>query len=108
MLYAFPSALFTDGKGTEQNSQLSAADKKFISEQYRAMTGREPPPSPVSAALYTEHGLPWFDLYEEDVQDVSPSERLAGVDPMADEVEPVEIDPGQVRRIDPGGRAGEH
>lgn len=77
------------------------------SEQYRAMTGREPPPSPVSAALYTEHGLPWFDLYEEDFQDVSPSERLAGVDPLADEVEPVEIDAGQVRRIDPGGRAGE-
>ncbi|PZS35321.1 MAG: hypothetical protein DLM61_02060 [Pseudonocardiales bacterium] len=33
-------------------------------EQFRALTGREPPPSPVSAALYTEHGLPWFHLYE--------------------------------------------
>ena len=34
MLYAFPSALFTDGKGTEQNNQLSAADKKFIAQMY--------------------------------------------------------------------------
>ncbi|MGI8595475.1 MAG: hypothetical protein ACR2ML_14130 [Solirubrobacteraceae bacterium] len=74
------------------------------SEQYQALTGREAPPSPVSAALYTEHGLPWFDLYEETAQDVSSSERLAEVEPMADEVEPVLIDPAQVRGIDLGGR----
>jgi hypothetical protein len=71
------------------------------SEQFQALTGREPPPSPVSAALYTEHGLPWFELYEETAKDVSAAEPLAGVEPMADDVEPVAIDPGQVRRIEP-------
>ncbi len=73
------------------------------SEQYQALTGREAPPSPVSAARYTEHGLPWFDLYEETAQDVSPPEPLAEIEPMADEVEPLKIDPAQVRRIDPHG-----
>jgi Matrixin len=34
MLYAFPAAMFTDGKGTEQNNRLSAADKKFIAQMY--------------------------------------------------------------------------
>ena len=34
MLYAFPAALFTDNKGTESNTHLSPADKKFIAQTY--------------------------------------------------------------------------
>jgi hypothetical protein len=29
--------------------------------QWRAITGEEPPVTPVSARVYTEAGLPWFD-----------------------------------------------
>jgi hypothetical protein len=29
---------------------------------WRDITGEEPPPTPISASLYTEHGFPWFDL----------------------------------------------
>jgi len=85
-------------------SAVSLSVHLVNSEQYQSLTGLKPPPTPVSAALYTEHGLPWFDLYEETAGDVSRSERLAGVEPVAGEVQPVDIDPAQVRRIDPGGR----
>jgi len=70
------------------------------SEQFRAQTGREPPPSPVSAALYTEHGFPWFELYEEAMGDIEESALLAGVKPLAAEDERLAIDPAQVRGID--------
>lgn len=34
MLYEFPAALFTDGKGTPRNMKLSAGDKSFIKKIY--------------------------------------------------------------------------
>jgi hypothetical protein len=49
------------------------------SEQYRALTGLEPPPTPVSAQTYTDYGLPWFDLYDEAQGTISASETLASV-----------------------------
>ena len=36
------------------------------SEQFRACTGREPPSTPITARLYTDYGLPWFALYDEE------------------------------------------
>ncbi len=49
------------------------------SEMFREVTGDEPPPSPVSAKTYTEHGLPWFDLYDSDMEDITPPEELKKV-----------------------------
>jgi hypothetical protein len=49
------------------------------SEQYRKLTGLEPPPTPVSVQTYVEHGLPWFDLYDEAEGDVAPPEQLTSV-----------------------------
>jgi hypothetical protein len=49
------------------------------SEQYRAVTDLEPPPTPIEARTYTQYGFPWFQLYDEDVQDVPAAERLARV-----------------------------
>ncbi|OPZ87124.1 MAG: hypothetical protein BWY76_00621 [bacterium ADurb.Bin429] len=46
---------------------------------YREITGKEPPPTPISARTYTEYGLPWFDLYDEAKGDVTVSTELAGV-----------------------------
>ena len=45
-------------------------------QQYAALTGSPPPPSPISAATYAEYGLPWFSLYDEQRGDVAPSVRL--------------------------------
>ena len=35
------------------------------SMMYREITGQEPPQTPVTAKLYTQYGLPWFDLYDD-------------------------------------------
>jgi hypothetical protein len=53
------------------------------SSQYREITGQSPPPTPIGAAMYAEHDLPWFDLYDEDRADVAPSDRLAGATTVA-------------------------
>ena len=47
------------------------------SSEFFAITGFDPPPTPIDAKTYTEYGLPWFDLYDETKGDVPPSERLA-------------------------------
>lgn len=52
--------------------------------QYRALTGSAPPPTSIDAATYTQYGLPWFDLYDEALEDVASSETLAGVKGIAD------------------------
>ena len=46
---------------------------------FRDITGLEPPATPVSARTYTEHGLPWFDRYDEHRGDLPASPALAGV-----------------------------
>jgi hypothetical protein len=45
--------------------------------QFRELTGHEPPPTPIDAKIYTEHGLPWFELYDETKGDLAPSDRLS-------------------------------
>lgn len=102
--------IYPDSHGHETWDRESASSlfvQLVNSEQYRALADRDPPPSPVSASLYTEHGLPWFDLYDERAGDVARSEPLAGLEPVGDEAEPLVIDPRQVRPIDPGGDRGE-
>jgi hypothetical protein len=46
---------------------------------YEAITGRQPPPSPISAETYTKYGFPWFDLYDEAMQDIEAPEVLKSV-----------------------------
>jgi len=46
---------------------------------YEEITGEQPPATPVTARTYAEHGYPWFDLYDEQLGDVDPSDALAGV-----------------------------
>jgi hypothetical protein len=49
------------------------------SEKYKEITGFEPPPILITAQTYTEYGLPWFSLYEEEKGDLPVSARLAEV-----------------------------
>ncbi len=46
------------------------------SEQYRELTGVDPPPTPVDVEAYIDSGLPWFEIYDEDHADVAAPERL--------------------------------
>jgi hypothetical protein len=46
---------------------------------YRAITGVEPPPTPVGYEDYVRAGLPWFDVYDEGMPSRPGSETLGGV-----------------------------
>jgi hypothetical protein len=48
------------------------------STMYEQITGRAPPSTPISAKTYSQHGYPWFDLYEEN-EGVKPSSVLGNV-----------------------------
>ena len=54
------------------------------SAEFYAITGLNPPPTPIDAKTYTEYGLPWFDLYDESKGDVPLSERLANTKTISD------------------------
>jgi hypothetical protein len=80
------------------------------SEQWESVTGSPPPPSPVSAAAYTEHGLPWFDLYDEEKPALPAAERLDDVRSVrakeSESGEPAQeerfdVAAGQVKKIRP-------
>jgi hypothetical protein len=82
------------------------------SAQYRAVTGREPPSSPIDAHTYTKYGFPWFTLYEEPA-DIPASDALASLTSIADMVDsreqkeadrPIDISATQLVELEPNGR----
>jgi hypothetical protein len=87
------------------------------SQMFREITGRPAPESPVSARTYTEHGLPWFGLYDEHLGDVPAPDVLGrvrsvremdadrGFAPQQDD-RPVAVPDEQVRRQAPAGDPG--
>lgn len=54
------------------------------SAEFFAITGLDPPPTPIDAKTYTEYGLPWFNLYDETKADIPSSERLAKAKTISD------------------------
>ena len=79
------------------------------SAQFYALTVIQPPPTPIDVKTYTQYGLPWFGLYDEFKEDVSPSKHLTGVKTIAEidarqgkktvDNESVEIQETQIRKL---------
>jgi hypothetical protein len=97
------------GADTWDPARQAAIHVHLVSaSQFRAITGREPPPSPIDAAAYTRYGFPWFELYDEERGAIAGSDALAGVKSvqqldvdrgLAQPDQPVDVDPDQVMKI---------
>lgn len=74
--------VYTDDRPLSDYDQ-SSARRVFVhlcsAAQWMAITGEVPPPSPVDRGAYVSAGLPWFDYYDADAQDLAPSQVLAKV-----------------------------
>ena len=49
--------------------------------EWKALTGQEPPKKVVTYHTYQQHGMPWFDLYDDNLGDVAGSEQLEKLEP---------------------------
>ena len=68
------------GVGTWDESNTSRVFVHIVnSEMWREITGEEPPPSPITARDYAQHGLPWFELYDEASGALTGTDRLARI-----------------------------
>ena len=54
------------------------------SEMYQAITGLEPPSSPVTQEQYQKSGIPWFSHYEESAQSVKAAGALKKIQSVAE------------------------
>lgn len=81
------------------------------SEHFREITGTDPPATPIDAEVYTKHGFPWFELYDESRGDVPSPERLTTVKTIAEHdrergtnpagQDSLEVPDTQIKKIEP-------
>lgn len=78
--------IYPDPHGIE-TWDVQNAGRLFVhivnSELYREITGEAPPPSPITAQTYAAKGYPWFQLWDAEMKDIAPSEKLAGLKTVA-------------------------
>jgi hypothetical protein len=96
------------GIGAWDASSAASLDVEVSSpHDFRLATGLEPPPSPIDARTYAERGLPWFELYDEDLGDLGVSERLQQAPTLA-EHDALDPDSAQLAGARPRPSIGAH
>jgi len=105
--------LFQDTYGVESwdpNRRRSFKIHMVNSMDYKAITGQDPPPSPITIETYQNTGLPWFSHYDETAQSVKNAGsfgNLLGVEDIdkrrgmtrASSIPTIKIRPDVIRRI---------
>lgn len=78
--------IYTDGRALSDYDE-SRSWRVFVhlcsAAQWAAITGEVPPPTPVDRDAYVDAGLPWFDYYDADRDDLAANPKLAGVKSLA-------------------------
>ena len=54
------------------------------SEDFKQITGHEAPPTPVTYEAYQQHGLPWFELHDQNYKDSKGSDIFAKLKPVGE------------------------
>lgn len=52
------------------------------SSMFRKITGMEVPSTPITTETYTKYGLPWFEIYDEHLEDIAIGEELYAIKPV--------------------------
>ena len=81
---AIEQKIYPDPHGVPVWDQRNSGDATvhlLHPRDYERVTGEAPPATPIDAATYTKHGLPWFEIYD-DRADLSAAERLRRVRPV--------------------------
>lgn len=63
----------------DQDSLTAVRVYVLDSLAYSRVTSEPAPPSPITAELYREYALPWFELWDEDRDDSPAGKRLSGI-----------------------------
>jgi len=74
--------IYADGIGINtwnQEVRLRCFVHIVNSEQFKAITGKDPPKSPINQSSYIQHGIPWFEIYDEKKLAIGKSNVLSGV-----------------------------
>lgn len=74
--------IFKDPHGMDvwQRSQRSRCFVHLANSMaWEAITEEKPPSTPVTAELYTRHNYPWFDYYDDSLEVLGGTEKLAGL-----------------------------
>jgi len=52
------------------------------SEDFREVTGHNPPPTPINYKTYQQYGYPWFDLWDKELKDTKGSDIFSKLKPV--------------------------
>ena len=110
-IYRDPYGIDTWDQNTSGRTTLHIVN----SRQFHKITGLRPPPTPIDAKQYIAHGLPWFELYDENLHGISASEVLSqshiedrqpSYDSVVEAQTPMNISSAQDHVIGEGAAAG--